>query len=95
MSSRDEYVRKMQAKLEEWNTEIDVLAVKADKVKADVKNEYNLQIESHKVKQADARQRIDEFQQAGDIALEDLKSGIEQAWKSMGEAIKLARSRFS
>ena len=95
MYSRDEYVRKMQAKLEEWNTEIDVLVVKADKVKVDVKNEYNLQIESLKVKQTDARQRIDEFQKAGDIALEDLKSGIEHAWKSMEEAVKLARSRFS
>jgi uncharacterized coiled-coil DUF342 family protein len=94
MSSRDEYVRKMQAKLEEWNSEIDELTARADKVKADVKNEYNVQIESLKVKRADARQKIEEFQRAGESALEDMKSGIELAFKSMGNAIGSARSRF-
>lgn len=94
MSSRDEYIRKMQAKLEEWNAEIDALTAKADKVTADVKNEYNEQIESLKAKQAAARQKIEELQQAGEGAWEDLKSGIELAWSAIGEAIDSARSRF-
>ena len=50
MSSRDEYIRKMQAKLEEWNAEVDTMAAKAGKVSADVKTEYNEQIESLKAK---------------------------------------------
>jgi uncharacterized coiled-coil DUF342 family protein len=94
MSSRDEYIRKMQAKLEEWNAEIDTLTVKAGKVTTDVKNEYNEQIESLKAKQAEARQKIEELQQAGEGAWGDLKSGIELAWTAMGEAIDSARSRF-
>ena len=32
MSSRDEYIRKMQAKLEEGNAEIDTLTAKAGEV---------------------------------------------------------------
>jgi predicted nucleic acid-binding Zn-ribbon protein len=94
MSSREEYVRKMQAKLEEWNSEIDTLAAKAGEVTADAKNAYNKQIDLLKVKQADARQKIEELQQAGGSAWEDLKSGIERAWTDLGEAIDLARSRF-
>ncbi|HXE98689.1 MAG TPA: coiled coil domain-containing protein [Dongiaceae bacterium] len=94
MSSRDEYVRKMQAKLEEWNAEIDTLTAKADEVKSDVKNEYNEQIESLKAKQAAARQKIEVLQHAGESAWEDLKSGIDLAWTAMGEAIDSARSRF-
>jgi uncharacterized coiled-coil DUF342 family protein len=94
MSSRDEYIRKMQAKLEEWNTEIDTLTAKAVDVTADVKNEYNEQIESLKTKQAAARQKIEELQQAGESAWEDLKSGVELAWTAIGEAIDSARSRF-
>jgi uncharacterized coiled-coil DUF342 family protein len=94
MSSRDEYIRKMQAKLEEWNAEIDTLTAKAGEVKADVRNEYNGQIESLKAKQAAARQKIEELQQAGESAWGDLKSGIELAWSAMGEAIDSARSRF-
>ncbi|MFA7403658.1 MAG: coiled coil domain-containing protein [Pelobacteraceae bacterium] len=94
MNSRDEYVRKMQAKLEEWNAEIDVLSAKAGKVTADVRNEYSEQIESLKAKQAIARKRIEELQHSGEGAWEDLKSGIDLAWDAMGEAINSARSRF-
>jgi uncharacterized coiled-coil DUF342 family protein len=94
MSSRDEYIRKMQSKLEEWNAEIDTLTVKAGEVTADLKKEYNEHIDTLKAKQAVARQKIEELQQAGESAWVDLKSGIELAWISMGEAIDSARSRF-
>jgi uncharacterized coiled-coil DUF342 family protein len=94
MSSRDEYIRKMQAKLEEWNAEIDKLTAKADEVTEDVRKEYREQIESLKTKQSAARQKIEELQQAGESAWGDLKSGIELAWTAMGEAIDSARSRF-
>jgi uncharacterized coiled-coil DUF342 family protein len=94
MSSRAEYVRKMQAKLEEWNAEIDTLTATAGKVTADVKTEYNEQIETLKAKQAEARQKIEELQQAGEGAWGDLRSGIELALSAMGEAIDSARSRF-
>lgn len=94
MSSRDEYVRKMQAKLEEWNAEIDTLSAKAGEVTADLKKEYSEQIDILKAKQAVARQKIEELQQAGESAWVDLKSGMELAWTAMGEAIDSARSRF-
>jgi uncharacterized coiled-coil DUF342 family protein len=94
MSSRDEYVRKMQAKLEEWNAEIDTLSARAGEARADVRSEINEQIESLKTKQAAARQKIEELQKAGEHAWEDVKSGIELAWTAMGEAIDSAKSRF-
>jgi len=94
MNSRDEYIRKMQAKLEEWNAEIDSLTVKAGEVSTELMKEYNEQIESLKAKQAAARQKIEELQQAGDSAWGDLKSGIELAWSAVEEAIDSARSRF-
>jgi uncharacterized coiled-coil DUF342 family protein len=94
MNSRDEYIRKMQAKLEEWNAEIDALSAKAGEVTADVKKEYSEQIESLKTKQAATRQKIEELQHAGDSAWEDLKLGIDMAWTAMGEAIDSAKSRF-
>ena len=94
MSARDEYVRKLQEKLGEWNTEIDRLVAKAGEVKAEAKRDYTDQIESLKAKQAAARAKIDELQKSGENAWEDLKSGIELAWAAMGEAIDSAKSRF-
>ena len=94
MSSRDEYVRKLQEKLGEWNAEIDTLVAKAGEVKADAKLEYAEQIAALKAKQSAAREKIEELQQSGGSAWEDLKSGIELAWTAMGEAIDSAKSRF-
>lgn len=93
-SSRDEYVRKMQAKLQEWNEEIDILGAKANEVAADLRNEYGEQIETLKAKQEAARQKIDELQQSGEGAWEDLKSGLELAKSAIGEALDSAWSRF-
>lgn len=94
MSTRDEYIRKMQAKLEEWNADIDALAAKAGEVSADLKIEYAEQIELLKVKQALALQKIEEVQKSGESAWKDLKSGIELAWTAIGEAVDSAKSRF-
>jgi len=94
MITRDEYVRKMQAKLEEWNADIDKLTAKAGGVKADLRHEYDEQIASLKAKQSVASQKIEELQKSGESAWEDLKAGIELAWAAVGEAIDSAKSRF-
>jgi seryl-tRNA synthetase len=94
MSTREEYIRKMQAKLEEWNADIDSLTAKGNEVSADIKNEYAEQIESLKAKQAAARHKIEELQKSGESAWEDLKAGIDLAWTAIGEAVDSAKSRF-
>jgi len=94
MSNKEEYIRKMQTKLEEWNTEIDTLTARAVEVAAEVKNEYSGQIESLKEKQATARQKIEEIQKAGGTAWVDVKSGIDVAWSAVEGAINSAKSRF-
>lgn len=94
MNSRDEYVRKMQAKLEVWNADLDRLTAKANEVSADIRSEYGEQIEALKAKQAAARQKIEEVQKTGESAWQDLKSGVELAWDAIEEAIDSAKSRF-
>jgi len=84
----------MQVKLEEWNAEIDVLSAKADVVKDDIKHEYTEQIEALRIKQAAAKQKIEELQLTGEVAWEDLKAGTELAWGAISEAIDSAKSRF-
>lgn len=94
MSTRDEYIRKMHAKLEEWNADIDTLATRANEASADIRGEYNEQIQSLKAKQAVARQKIEELQKCGESAWKDLKAGIDLAWSAIGEAVDSAKSRF-
>jgi len=94
MSTRDEYVRKMQAKLEEWNADIDILTAKANEVSVDLRREFQDQITSLKSRQASAQQKIEELQKDGGSAWEDLKAGIDLAWTAIGESIDSAKSRF-
>lgn len=94
MSAKDEYVRKMHAKLEEWSADIDSLTTKANEVSEDVRRDFHDQIAALKVKRAAAEQKIEELQKVGDSAWEDLKAGIDLAWTAIGESIDSAKSRF-
>ncbi len=94
MSMKEAYQKKMQAKLDEWGTEIDKLKAKADKAEADAQLEYHKEIERFREKQQAAQQKLDELKESGEDAWEDLKAGIESSWDSLGDALKSAASRF-
>ena len=94
MSMKEAYEKKLQAKLDEWGAEIDKLKAKADGLEADAQLEYYKQIEELRSMQESAHNKLAELRAAGDDAWEDLKAGIESAWDSLGNALKLAASRF-
>lgn len=94
MKSKEEYIRAMQAKLEEWSVDIDSLTAKGNEVSAELKSDYAEQVEALKTKQAAARQKIEELQKSGESAWEDLKAGLDMAWTAIGEAVDSAKSRF-
>lgn len=94
MSQKEELVNKLQAKLDEYDANIDGLKALADKAGADAKLEYYKQIESLREKKEAAKTKLDELKVAGDGAWEDLKEGVESAWNDLGEALKSAVSRF-
>lgn len=93
MSSREEYTRRLQAKLAEWGAEIDTLMIKAGEIMAEVRDEFNEQLEALKTLLGFIRQKFEDLLQVGEIAWEILKSGIDLAWTSMEESIESAKSR--
>ncbi|MBE0620590.1 MAG: hypothetical protein IH605_08370 [Burkholderiales bacterium] len=94
MSTRDEYVRKMHAKLDTWNAEIDRLAAKADQAGAEARAGYHKQLDALRLQRDDAKMKMERLQSAGESAWQDMKAGVESAWHAMGEAIDSAKSRF-
>jgi uncharacterized coiled-coil DUF342 family protein len=95
MSKKEAYEQKLEAQLKEWKTDIDKMKAKADKADAEAKLEYYKQIEDLRTKQEAVQKKLTELKTAGESAWEDLKSGIDLAWTSLGESIKSARSRFN
>jgi len=94
MGMRDDYIKKLQARLDEWNAEIDKLQAKLKSAEADAQAEYREQIEKLEQERSRAQERLKELQQASEDTWQDLKAGAENAWDSMDQAIKSAMSRF-
>jgi uncharacterized coiled-coil DUF342 family protein len=93
--TRDAYVAKMKAKLDEWNAEIAKLEAKAKQKEADARKDFEEQIEELKAKRSKANEQLEQMSSAGESAWNDLKAGVEQAADVLGDALNAARSRFS
>jgi uncharacterized coiled-coil DUF342 family protein len=92
--SKDDYVRKMHAKLDQWSAEIEGLSARMEQAEAGTRAEYHRQIESLRSKRDDARKRLDALQHSSEGAWEDMRAGVEMAWTAIGEALSSAKSRF-
>ena len=94
MKSKEAYIQKLHAKIDEWNADIDRLKAKADQVEANSKIEYQKQIQALKTNRDEIEKKISEISRSSENAWEDLKAGVDLAWEAMSEAIKSATTRF-
>jgi ABC-type uncharacterized transport system auxiliary subunit len=92
--SRDVYIKKIKAKLDEWNADIDRLEAKARQADADAKMRYKGRIESLKEGRRKAVDRFERMRQASGDAWKDMRAGLDHAVDSLGEALRSAKSRF-
>ena len=94
METKTAYEKKLQAQIDEWRAEIDKLKAIADQAEAETQIEYNQQIDKLSSYENMANRKLAEIREAGDDAWKDLKSGAENAMKSLESALKSAASRF-
>ena len=95
MTAKAAYVRKMEAQLEAWEADIAELRAKAEQAGAELRVEYNEQLEALQKNQRAAREKLDEVEQASDEAWEDLRTGAEATWEDLKTAVERAVSRFT
>jgi uncharacterized coiled-coil DUF342 family protein len=94
MSKRDAHIQKLHAKIDEWNADIDKLAAKTQQAEADVRIEYQEQIDALKRQRREVENELADLKQSGEGAWEDLSAGLDLAFESMNEAVESAMSRF-
>lgn len=94
MGLKEAYQEKMEAQLKEWQARIDTLKAKADKAQADQKVKYYEKVESLRMKQMTANEKLRELRQASEGAWEDLKAGMEMAWDDLKLSVEEARKKF-
>lgn len=94
MSDREEYVKKMKAKIDEWDAEIDKVSAKTEQAQADAKLKYQAQLEELRKQRDRGLEQLQEMQAASADAWESMRKGMEESWNSMNKAFKEALDRF-
>jgi prefoldin subunit 5 len=94
MDKREIYIEKLAAQLKEWNSQIDALIAKTEKVKADTRIEYAKQIETLNQKKETAAKRLEELRNKGGGAWEDIAAGIEKVWEDLKVTLDNVKTRF-
>lgn len=94
MTSKEAYEKKLEAKIEEWNAELDKLRAQAKGRKADAQADLDKHLSDLESKRDAARAKLEELQDASADAWEDLKDGAERSWKEFESAFASASKHF-
>lgn len=94
MSEKDAYVKKLEARIDEWNAEISKLAAKSRNLEADAALTYHKEIDGLRRRQQDVREELLKLRESSDGAWEDVKAGVQRSYEEMENAIKSAIKRF-
>jgi len=92
--NREEYVEKMKTQLDQWNAEVTKWEAKAKASQADMKAQYEEQLEALRSRRDEAMYTLHQLQVASGVAWMDMMKGADAAWKAMAEAFGKARSHF-
>ena len=94
MTNKEAYLKKAQAKLDEWNADLDKMKAKLSAADADAKIKLDESIKELEVQRNEMKRKLDEIERAGEDAWEDMRDGMESAWHRVTTSIKDAVNRF-
>ena len=94
VDTKEAYLEKLKAKLDEWNAQIDKLKAKAAQSKADAKIEIEKHVGDLETRRREVENKIQHLVQASGPAWEDLKGGVQSAWNKLDEAVRSATEKF-
>jgi hypothetical protein len=88
------FQQELEIQLKDWEAKLEQLRAKAKDAKADIRAEFEIQLEALAAKRALAQEKLRELRLHGESAWEDLKGGADKAWSELREAIERAASRL-
>jgi D-ribose pyranose/furanose isomerase RbsD len=94
MEKRNEYLKKLEEKLADYDLKIAEIKFKVAEVQDDMKTEYLSQIEKLEEKRDELIVNYGQLKQSTGNAWTDIKTGTEKAWLSLEKSIEKAITRF-
>jgi len=95
MNEKEAYQQKIEARIAEWNAEMDKLRAQAKRLEAEGRIEAESRLQDLTIKKEAAEVKLAELRNAGGDAWQELKSGIDRAVRELDESVKRAASKFS
>jgi hypothetical protein len=92
--NRDEYVQKLKAQIDDWNTEAARWEEKAQKAQTGMKAEYERNLESFRARSEAASAELRRLQSASLDAWTEMMRGADASLKALQEAFERARRSF-
>ena len=94
LSPKQAFQQKLEAQLRELDTAFDELKLQASLAKADLRTEFEKQLEVLAAKRTTAQTKLGELSRRTEGAWEDLKGGAEKAWDDMRQTLSQIATRF-
>jgi putative component of toxin-antitoxin plasmid stabilization module len=93
--TQDEYVAKLKAQIDQWNSQLKDWEAKAAAAQDRLREQYLKQLGEVAAQRERVMVELRRVQGASMDAWHDLMRGADQAWKGMQEAFERARSEFN
>ena len=94
MITRDEFVKNLKTQLDDLNTGIEKIELKAQSIKEDSKEKLQEKIKFLREKRDSAFAKIQEVKNTGEETWQDLKRGTENVVSSLKNAISKTMAHF-
>ena len=93
-SPKQIFQQKLEAQLRDLDTVFDELKLQSSLAKAELRAEFEKQLDGLAAKRAAAQTKLSELSRRTEGAWEDLKGGTEKAWDDMRQTLNQIASRF-
>jgi hypothetical protein len=91
---RDAYVEKLKMKMDEYTAEIDRLQTGAHEAQMTGVASYQKYVIELQAKHQVLKEKMVELHHAGEGAWEEVKNGVDTAWKTLEESLETAKAKF-
>jgi hypothetical protein len=95
MEAKNAYQQKIEARIDEWNAEMDKLRARAERLEAEGRIEAQRRLLDIQARRDAAEAKLADLKKTGDAAWRDLTEGVDRAVQELGDAVKKAASKFS
>lgn len=94
MTSREDYIKKLQEQLDEWESEINVLKTDAQRMENKTAIEFEKRIMQLQQKCEAAKSKIEQIKNSENAAWGEMKEGAEQMWNGIKDLFKDTKTEF-